>query len=46
LAAYPLVLDWDSYWQIWPNPCLVGATVGWCVGGLGSLVIPVKSIIS
>lgn len=33
LGALPLALDWDRPWQAWPITPILGATVGYIVGG-------------
>ncbi|KAG8443637.1 hypothetical protein GDO86_008981 [Hymenochirus boettgeri] len=38
LGAFPIPLDWDRPWQVWPVSCSLGATIGY-VAGL--LVAPV-----
>ncbi|XP_078261120.1 phosphatidylinositol-glycan biosynthesis class F protein [Rhinoraja longicauda] len=35
LGAFPIPLDWDRPWQVWPISCTLGATLGFTV----SLVI-------
>lgn len=32
LGAFPIPLDWDRPWQVWPIPCVIGAIVGYIVG--------------
>lgn len=32
LGAFPIPLDWDRPWQVWPIPCAIGAIVGYIVG--------------
>ncbi|KAM9315785.1 phosphatidylinositol-glycan biosynthesis class F protein [Gastrophryne carolinensis] len=31
LGAFPIPLDWDRPWQVWPNSCSLGATLGYVV---------------
>ncbi|XP_031439196.1 phosphatidylinositol-glycan biosynthesis class F protein [Clupea harengus] len=38
LGAFPIPLDWDRPWQVWPVSCTLGATVGFLTG---LLVAPV-----
>ncbi|CAH1261751.1 PIGF [Branchiostoma lanceolatum] len=33
LGAFPIPLDWDRPWQVWPIPCSIGALLGH-TGGL------------
>jgi phosphatidylinositol glycan class F len=32
IGAFPIPLDWDRDWQVWPISCLVGTLLGHCVG--------------
>jgi len=32
LGAFPIPLDWDRPWQIWPVSCLIGTAIGHCAG--------------
>uniref|UniRef100_A0A8C8RYV9 Phosphatidylinositol-glycan biosynthesis class F protein n=2 Tax=Pelusios castaneus TaxID=367368 RepID=A0A8C8RYV9_9SAUR len=32
LGAFPIPLDWDRPWQIWPISCSLGATFGYVAG--------------
>ncbi|XP_053314837.1 phosphatidylinositol-glycan biosynthesis class F protein [Spea bombifrons] len=32
LGAFPIPLDWDRPWQVWPISCSLGATFGYAVG--------------
>jgi len=32
LGAFPIPLDWDRPWQVWPVSCLIGTVIGHCVG--------------
>ncbi|XP_027041144.1 phosphatidylinositol-glycan biosynthesis class F protein-like [Pocillopora damicornis] len=32
LGAFPIPLDWDRPWQVWPIPCVIGALVGYIIG--------------
>ncbi|PFX30720.1 phosphatidylinositol-glycan biosynthesis class F protein-like [Stylophora pistillata] len=32
LGAFPIPLDWDRPWQVWPIPCVIGALIGYIVG--------------
>lgn len=32
LGAFPIPLDWDRPWQVWPIPCVIGALVGYITG--------------
>ncbi|XP_023675997.2 phosphatidylinositol-glycan biosynthesis class F protein [Paramormyrops kingsleyae] len=32
LGAFPIPLDWDRPWQVWPIPCTLGATLGFLSG--------------
>ncbi|XP_043915680.1 phosphatidylinositol-glycan biosynthesis class F protein [Protopterus annectens] len=32
LGAFPIPLDWDRPWQVWPISCSLGATFGFVVG--------------
>ncbi|XP_028809880.1 phosphatidylinositol-glycan biosynthesis class F protein-like [Denticeps clupeoides] len=32
LGAFPIPLDWDRPWQVWPISCTLGATVGFLTG--------------
>ncbi|XP_028928054.1 phosphatidylinositol-glycan biosynthesis class F protein [Ornithorhynchus anatinus] len=36
LGAFPLPLDWDRPWQVWPISCTLGATSGYAAGLLVS----------
>ncbi|CAH3122798.1 unnamed protein product [Porites lobata] len=38
LGAFPIPLDWDRPWQVWPIPCVIGAIVGYIIG-LGAAVV-------
>lgn len=31
LGAFPIPLDWDKPWQVWPISCTLGATLGFTV---------------
>ncbi|XP_060129032.1 phosphatidylinositol-glycan biosynthesis class F protein isoform X3 [Zootoca vivipara] len=32
LGAFPIPLDWDRPWQVWPISCSLGATFGYVAG--------------
>ncbi|ESO01943.1 hypothetical protein HELRODRAFT_66403 [Helobdella robusta] len=32
LGAFPIPLDWDRPWQVWPVSCVYGAVLGHCLG--------------
>ncbi|XP_063774454.1 phosphatidylinositol-glycan biosynthesis class F protein [Pseudophryne corroboree] len=32
LGAFPIPLDWDRPWQVWPISCSLGATLGYLAG--------------
>lgn len=32
LGAFPIPLDWDRPWQVWPIPCVIGALAGYIIG--------------
>jgi len=32
LGAFPIPLDWDTPWQVWPVSCLLGTLIGYMVG--------------
>ncbi|KAM6220174.1 phosphatidylinositol-glycan biosynthesis class F protein isoform 2-T2 [Rhynchocyon petersi] len=32
LGAFPIPLDWDRPWQVWPISCTLGATFGYVAG--------------
>ncbi|OCT79328.1 phosphatidylinositol-glycan biosynthesis class F protein [Xenopus laevis] len=32
LGAFPIPLDWDRPWQVWPISCSLGATIGYVAG--------------
>ncbi|XP_014682034.1 PREDICTED: phosphatidylinositol-glycan biosynthesis class F protein-like isoform X2 [Priapulus caudatus] len=32
LGAFPIPLDWDRPWQVWPISCVIGALVGYAMG--------------
>ncbi|KFO92136.1 Phosphatidylinositol-glycan biosynthesis class F protein [Buceros rhinoceros silvestris] len=32
LGAFPIPLDWDRPWQVWPISCSLGATLGYTAG--------------
>jgi len=34
LGAFPIPLDWDRPWQVWPIPCCLGAVAGHVVGNV------------
>ncbi|KAI0239776.1 Phosphatidylinositol-glycan biosynthesis class F protein [Lamellibrachia satsuma] len=38
LGAFPIPLDWDRTWQVWPRSCVIGTLLGYCVGLLLSAV--------
>ncbi|XP_015773139.1 PREDICTED: phosphatidylinositol-glycan biosynthesis class F protein-like, partial [Acropora digitifera] len=39
LGAFPIPLDWDRPWQVWPIPCVIGALVGYITGLATSTVL-------
>ncbi|XP_078591832.1 GPI ethanolamine phosphate transferase, stabilizing subunit-like [Branchiostoma floridae x Branchiostoma japonicum] len=41
LGAFPIPLDWDRPWQVWPIPCSIGALLGH-TGGLVLSAIQAK----
>lgn len=32
LGAFPIPLDWDRPWQVWPVSCVIGNLIGYVVG--------------
>ncbi|XP_071079878.1 phosphatidylinositol-glycan biosynthesis class F protein-like [Haliotis cracherodii] len=32
LGAFPIPLDWDRPWQVWPISCVLGTLIGYCTG--------------
>uniref|UniRef100_A0A8C2D4D2 Phosphatidylinositol glycan anchor biosynthesis, class F n=1 Tax=Cyprinus carpio TaxID=7962 RepID=A0A8C2D4D2_CYPCA len=38
LGAFPIPLDWDRPWQVWPISCTLGATTGFLTGLLAAPV--------
>lgn len=34
LGAFPIPLDWDRPWQVWPIPCCLGAVAGHVTGNV------------
>lgn len=38
IGAFPIPLDWDRPWQVWPIPCVIGAIVGY-ITGLGASTV-------
>lgn len=38
LGAFPIPLDWDRPWQVWPVSCTLGATTGFLTGLLAAPV--------
>lgn len=40
LGAFPILLDWERPWQVWPVPCCCGAILGFVVGNLIFLIFP------
>lgn len=32
LGAFPIPLDWDRPWQVWPISCTYGAMAGYLLG--------------
>lgn len=34
VGAFPILLDWNRPWQVWPIPCVVGALIGNLLGYL------------
>ena len=40
-GAFPIPLDWDRPWQIWPITCSIGLCIG---AGIGNLVSLFKSL--
>jgi len=34
LGAFPIPLDWDRPWQVWPTPCCLGAVAGHVTGNV------------
>ncbi|XP_062234426.1 phosphatidylinositol-glycan biosynthesis class F protein [Platichthys flesus] len=32
VGAFPIPLDWDRQWQVWPVSCSLGATIGFLTG--------------
>jgi len=42
-AAIPL--DWDRPWQAWPVPCCFGATLGYTIGLMVFIILPIVDYI-
>ncbi|ESP02915.1 hypothetical protein LOTGIDRAFT_110699, partial [Lottia gigantea] len=43
LGAFPIPLDWDRPWQIWPISCVIGNILGYITGAfLSSIYILFK----
>lgn len=38
LGAFPILLDWERPWQVWPIPCCCGAILGFLFGNIIFLV--------
>jgi len=32
IGAFPIPLDWDRPWQVWPTSCVIGSEIGYSVG--------------
>lgn len=38
-GAFPIPLDWDRPWQVWPISCTIGAIMGYFLGIIISMLI-------
>lgn len=38
LGAFPIPLDWDRPWQVWPITCVIGAMVGAVLFNIGAMI--------
>ncbi|KAF9192099.1 hypothetical protein BGZ50_008829 [Haplosporangium sp. Z 11] len=41
LGSIVIPLDWDRPWQAWPVPCVLGASLFYCIGTVVGLVVSV-----
>mmetsp|Transcript_20949 Transcript_20949/g.39833 ORF Transcript_20949/g.39833 Transcript_20949/m.39833 type:complete len:228 (+) Transcript_20949:300-983(+) len=39
IGAWPVPLDWDRDWQVWPFPCIAGAVIGNAFGHVISFML-------
>eukprot|EP00731_Ephydatia_muelleri_P037815 Em0571g3a len=45
-GAFPILLDWNRPWQVWPIPSCIGALVGNAVGSMVGAMLIVRAEVS